>query len=420
MDYAGYYNYFLFYSTVAITFATIQPLMLPVTAFYFWMDSFMKKYLILYVFITKYESGGMFWRSIYNRVLFLTVFGNLIVALVIAANLQNYLYVHWPKLAALVPLPVIVIAFKIYCRRTFDNEIHYYHMGRKMQDAEIHAGKEQKISSKGDRMAKRFGHPVLYRPLITPMVSSKSQHLLRNIYTGRTSLDESANVAGYSDVYMDEMDARKPGKGKSRNEPFELVDEHNMDFENYKNRPEFRDEAGGDGELYGHAGDLVRPGTPSTTITGFSRAGTFDSSYTAHSRDNSGQSSFNNSRNHSRNISQQETAYVRSRSESRESERTKFGGDGENIYPRGYHQPTPSQLREQSPAGEIRRDNILRQSSRDMLVSGAAGMGNSTPAVLTPGGYGPVRYGTPDAGDDSDGDQLSYDYIRRGRTYPNV
>lgn len=421
MDYAGYYNYFLFYATVAITFATIQPLMLPVTAFYFWMDSFMKKYLILYVFITKYESGGMFWRSIFNRMLFMTVFGNVIVALVIAANALQFIDVHWPKLAALVPLPIIVIGFKIYCRRTFDNEIHYYHMGRKMQDAEIHAGNELKKSSKGDRMAKRFGHPVLYKPLITPMVSSKSQHLLRDIYKGRTSMDDTATVAGYSDVYMDDMDTRKPGKGKhSNNEPFELVDEHNMDFENYKNRPEFRDEAGGDGELYGHAGDLVRPGTPSTAITGFSRAGTFDSSYSGHSRDDSGQSSLGHSRHHSRNISQQETAYMRSRSESRESERTKVGGDSENFYPRGYHQPTPSQLREESPAGRVRPASMLRHESGDMLVSGAAGMGSSTPAVLTPGGYGPVRYGTPDAGYGSDNDQISYDYIRRGRTYPNM
>lgn len=46
-DYAGYYNYFLFYSTVAMCFAALQPLVLPVTAFYFFLDSFLKKYLLL-------------------------------------------------------------------------------------------------------------------------------------------------------------------------------------------------------------------------------------------------------------------------------------------------------------------------------------------------------------------------------------
>ena len=46
-DYAGYYNYFLFYSTVALCFGTLQPITLVVTAFYFAIDSSMKKYLLL-------------------------------------------------------------------------------------------------------------------------------------------------------------------------------------------------------------------------------------------------------------------------------------------------------------------------------------------------------------------------------------
>jgi len=48
-DYASYYNYFLFYSTVALCFGALQPITLVVTAFYFSIDSSMKKYLLLYV-----------------------------------------------------------------------------------------------------------------------------------------------------------------------------------------------------------------------------------------------------------------------------------------------------------------------------------------------------------------------------------
>ena len=179
-DYAGYYNYFLFYSTVAISFSCIQPLILAVTALYFWMDSFMKKYLILYVFITKYESGGMFWRSVYNRMLFLTILGNAVTALVIAANgQQGNINTSWSGLAAMVPLPFLVLGFKWYCARTFDDEIHYYQRGQAVGEAEDLPGTEEgKKKRKGDRVATRFGHPVLYKPLITPMVASKSQHLL--------------------------------------------------------------------------------------------------------------------------------------------------------------------------------------------------------------------------------------------------
>jgi hypothetical protein len=46
-DYASYYNYFLFYSTVALCFAPLQPITLVVTAFYFILDASMKKYLLL-------------------------------------------------------------------------------------------------------------------------------------------------------------------------------------------------------------------------------------------------------------------------------------------------------------------------------------------------------------------------------------
>jgi hypothetical protein len=63
-DYASYYNYvsialylrddsqltrtkFLFYATVALCFATFQPLVLPVTAVYFILDNWLKKYLLL-------------------------------------------------------------------------------------------------------------------------------------------------------------------------------------------------------------------------------------------------------------------------------------------------------------------------------------------------------------------------------------
>jgi hypothetical protein len=46
-DYANYYNYFLFYSTVALCFAPLQPITLVIVAIYFTLDSWMKKYLLM-------------------------------------------------------------------------------------------------------------------------------------------------------------------------------------------------------------------------------------------------------------------------------------------------------------------------------------------------------------------------------------
>lgn len=401
-DYASYYNYFLFYSTVAICYAGLQPLALPVTAFYFWIDSWIKKYLLLYVFITKYESGGMFWRTLYNRVILLTVLGNVVIALLIVAQavtVTDGVVSNWAMLAAMVPLPFLIAAFKWYCARQFDDSIHFAEEGKAMKDAEWQAGAEHK-RRKGDRVGVRFGHPSLYKPLMTPMVSAKSQHLLKQVYSGRLSMDDNATVAGFSDIYMDAMDTSQPGK-TSGSAPFEVVHEDQMDFEHYKNRPEFRDEAGGDGQLYGNPQDLVRPGTPAT-ITTMTRSGTME---TFDSRGRSGS-----------------RGGFRSRSESRDSENTAVNAPTE--YPRGYHQ-TPV-LREQSPAGsdysvDVSRGrfaDVSHKNSSEGLVENAARMARSPPPTLPAtytsgtGGYGLIHTpGSTPGGEEN----TSYDYFRRGR-----
>ncbi|KXL51160.1 hypothetical protein M433DRAFT_60773 [Acidomyces richmondensis BFW] len=419
-DYASYYNYFLFYSTVGLCIGVLQPLALPVTALYFFLDSFLKKYLILYVFITKYESGGMFWRTLYNRMLVCTFLGNVVIALLVCTQGAGQ-GANWVMLAAMAPLPFVIIGFKIYCARTFDDPIHYFQKGKALRDsASLADGEEVHKKRRGDRVGVRFGHPVLYKPLITPMVSAKSQHLLKQVYSGRLSADDNITAAGYSDVYMDAMDAQKPGKSAAINatpSPFEFVPDHQLDFEHYKNRPEFRDEAGGDGELFGYARDIVRPGTPGSWTT-MTRTATMDSS-------NFDTYSGRYSRSESR-----DAYYNRSRSGSGDSERTRVGGVGggqETEYPRGYHQ-TPSTLRDHSPdtfmeshrpyaSGELRP-----KESREGLVGSAARMGRSPPPQLptpyapAPGGYGLIQTPGSTPGESAGGDdRTSYDFFRRGR-----
>ncbi|KAJ9667967.1 hypothetical protein H2201_001772 [Coniosporium apollinis] len=363
-DYAGYYNYFLFYASVALVFASYQPLVLPVAALYFYLDGWLKKYLLLYVFITKYESGGMFWRLIFNRFLIATLLGNILTALLIYA--QGY---SWTMLGCMLPLAVILGGFKWYCMKTFDDAIHFYSTGTK--DPEDVA-RIDKTARKGDRVAVRFGDPVLYKPLITPMVHAKARHLLGEIYRGRLSSEAPINnhATAYSDTFsLHDMSATQPGKAEPPSAPFEIVAEADLDFENYKNRPEFKEEFGGDGEMYGRPSDIVRPGTPGSVMTG---------------------------------------GMVRSGS--RDSERT-YTAEGEagpgTSYPKGYHQ-TPY-MRTESPAGSYRSADVGDQSR---LVGGASPMGVANPgwasAAMVGSGYSQVGVGTPD-------EDTSYDYFRRGR-----
>ncbi|KAI5202790.1 hypothetical protein E4T39_04449 [Aureobasidium subglaciale] len=333
-DYAGYYNYFLFYSTVALCFAYIQPLVLPVTAFYFWVDSYLKKYLLLYVFITKTESGGQFWKVLFNRYIFLTILSDVLVALVCVGN-TTFGYTEWlPKVCTLAPLPIFMLAFKWWCAHHFDDKLTFYTTGVTAADTENPA---ELKTRRTDRVGVRFGHPVLYKPLITPMVSAKSRHLLPSIYSGRTA-EVDVPLAGYSDVYMDAMSHEEPGKVAKGEAPapFEFVSENQMDFEFYKNRPEFRDEAGGEGELYGRPQDMVRRGSHGTLMT---QDGTVMTDYD-------------------------------SRRGSSESSATRNGDEAGTTYPKGYHH-APSALRDQSPASSVRSMDI-GNADRSHLLSGAA------------------------------------------------
>jgi hypothetical protein len=257
-DYASYYTYFLFYATIALCFATLQPIVLPVAALYFAFDSWMKKYLLMYVFLTKTESSGRFWGVVVNRMIFAAILSNMVIALLAGSHDS------WIMLYCLVPLPFVMLGFKWYCRRTFDDDILYYSRAT-LNDAEALGPAPGKgIKRAGDRLKSRFGHPALYRPLLTPMVHKRAAQLLKSIYRGRLSQYDT-NV-DFSDIAMHAMSSSKPGKtmDSQTSAPFEVVDENQLDFSYYKDRADFRDEFGGG--LYGRPEDLIseRSQTPRT------------------------------------------------------------------------------------------------------------------------------------------------------------
>lgn len=246
-DYASYYNYFLFYATVALCFATLQPIVLPVTTLYFGVDVVLKKYLLMYVFITKTESGGRFWRVLFNRMVFAVILSNLAVALMVKANGT------YTMLFSLIPLPFLMLGFKWYCSRTFDPDIEYYNRVV-LSDEALHSDLGKGIKRAAERLSSRFGHPALYKPLITPMVHARAAEALKSIYRGR--LGEFDTTGDYSDIAMQSMSTTTPGKTKpSDAAPFEMVSENQLDFSYFKDRADFRDEFGGG--IYGRPDDLI-------------------------------------------------------------------------------------------------------------------------------------------------------------------
>ncbi|KAK8004361.1 hypothetical protein PG989_004080 [Apiospora arundinis] len=253
-DYASYYNNFLFYITIALIFAPFQPLVLPVTAFYFTFDAYMKKYLLMYVFVTKHESGGEFWRMVVNRILSATMLANVVCAIFVFARKETRLQFY-----LMIPLIAVVAGFKFYCMKTFDDDQTYYSKGdkKRMADDVVHE------RSKHEKVGVRFGHPALYRKLMVPMVHSRAQHILKDIYRGRldTGFDDDT---GYGDSYrMQNMTKPKPGVAAGSAAPFELVSDSQMDFEHFRDRADFADQAADNGSVYSKSlADMSRPSTP--------------------------------------------------------------------------------------------------------------------------------------------------------------
>ena len=372
--YAEYYNNYLFVTTVGLCMGFLQPIVLPVTAFYVGMDVIFKKYLLQYVFITKTESGGRFWRLIVNRLLFAVFLSNAVIALVVGAKgvgNQN-VFVNGGLLYAMVPLPFLLFGFKWYCKKSFDDKLLYYSTISYSDMENAHNANHPK-ARKGDKVGVRFGNPAIYKKLITPMVHAKSQHLLKEVYGHRSNADNEIFAAphrrstdratpanlGYGDMYLTDMDHNAPGRRSSTEGAampnVEVVEEADLDFENFKRRAEFREEFGGDGELYGRPEDLIsRPGTPSTFTT-FVENSPYGSPH---------------SKRHSASLP-----------DSRASSRTRFGekdrdeGEG-HSYAKGYqHTPTADTFGEQDmvdvdiPATPLDADEMLnRAGSRQPLV----------------------------------------------------
>ena len=330
MDYAVYYNYFLFYATVTLCYVTIQPLVVPITVFFFVIDYWLKKYLLLYVLVTKNESGGQFWRLLFNRMIFATILADAIIALAVEAHGV------WEHAAVIAPLPFLMLGFRFYCTRTFDDQLDFYAKVAAMDPERTMA--DGKKSHRTDRVASKFGNPALYKKLMTPMVHAKAQAVMRDIYRGRQDDVEDDFSSEYAEIAMDPMSSRHPGKTarfatdrattKQKKDMFEVVPESRLDFSYFKDRSDFRDE-------YGGAADLIseRSGTPV--------------SFMSHSRGTSGDSP----------------------SSSRASSPGPVGGPGASggyrtyASPHGPYSQSPSPSRTQSPRGTLLQQHNMYDSS---------------------------------------------------------
>ncbi|KAG8712230.1 hypothetical protein FRC08_014855 [Ceratobasidium sp. 394] len=182
-DFAVYYSNILFMAAVALVYAPLAPLVPLAAAVVFWMSSLVYKYQLMFVFVSKVESGGRLWNVVMNRMLASVIFMNLLMTLTIGLQRGWTSYV-W---TSTLPPTVMVLAFKLWMRATFDKQFRHFVPG----EDEIARSRVHKQDASGGRLASRFGHPSLHTELFTPMVHSNMTQLLEQVYQGRVAKEQT-------------------------------------------------------------------------------------------------------------------------------------------------------------------------------------------------------------------------------------
>lgn len=108
IDYGEEYPEHLLIFTVGVTYAAIAPVVLPFIFLYFFLGYCAKVYQSLYMYVPLFESGGMLWPSVFQRMTFSLMLSQFTMIGVFTLRGNPV------ATALLVPLPVITIAVNRY------------------------------------------------------------------------------------------------------------------------------------------------------------------------------------------------------------------------------------------------------------------------------------------------------------------
>ncbi|TRM69100.1 hypothetical protein BD626DRAFT_472925 [Schizophyllum amplum] len=193
-QYAIYYSNTLFMGAVALVFAPLAPLVALAAAIVFWMSSIVQKYQLMFVFVSKVESGGRLWNVVINRLLFTVLLMQAMMTLTIGLQ-TGWSTFEW---CSTLPPVLFIIIFKLYLNHTFVHKFkHYTPTQDELRLAKVHS---ERADLKGNRLEKRFGHPALHTELFTPMLHKNMMPLLGQVYGGKMA---------HQDVKMDEYGGKK-------------------------------------------------------------------------------------------------------------------------------------------------------------------------------------------------------------------
>ncbi|KAF8911479.1 hypothetical protein CPB84DRAFT_1841987 [Gymnopilus junonius] len=179
-DYALEYSNLLFMATIGLVFAPLAPLVSLAAAATFWLCSGVYKYQLVFVYVTRVETGGRTWNVVVNRMIFAAMFMQAILILTIALQVP---FKSLQFIASVPPL-LFLLGFKYYIKKRFSNDFQYYIPSfEELSRSIVHF---EDPDTEGTKLRDRYGHPALRVDLMSPMVHSRTLRMLRRIYGGGT------------------------------------------------------------------------------------------------------------------------------------------------------------------------------------------------------------------------------------------
>ncbi|KAG9000852.1 hypothetical protein FRB94_005130 [Tulasnella sp. JGI-2019a] len=192
-QFAIYFSNMLFMAAVALIYSPLAPLVPVSAAVVFWISSLVYKYQLMFVFVSKVESGGRLWNPVMNRLLFSLLLMHALMTLTIGLKMT---WRSWYWVSCLPPALIVVI-FKIAVLRRYEQQFRFWiPTSREIAEAKMHN------DNKSGKLERRFGHPALHADLFTPMLHAKMMPSLSKVYEGRLGHERTA-MAEYDGQKME-------------------------------------------------------------------------------------------------------------------------------------------------------------------------------------------------------------------------
>ncbi|KAI8989431.1 hypothetical protein BDB01DRAFT_848605 [Pilobolus umbonatus] len=195
-NYPQSYNLLLFFFTIALIYSAMSPLILPFAFLYFVVASIVYKYLLMYIYITKSESGGKLWPVLFQTVMTSVVFFQVIMIVILALK-GGYLQVY-----ILIPLPFLTITYQyFYYRRMHvlgsylmgsDANLPSSYVDENFLGNSLESEKKKKDPKKLD-LKSQFADPAYNEKLAAPTVHEDVKHLLPKIYKSDNNNNNTLN-----------------------------------------------------------------------------------------------------------------------------------------------------------------------------------------------------------------------------------